>query len=134
MLHELNKLFSGRSGRLTLAVVFLSLAYVTALDILRNPQSVSWIIMKGMGTVFFVFFAIRYLWPRSKDVWNRFDSKYGSYISLVLVIGFFAWGYYLVTTGSGRDVFLVVSFGLGVLSLLEFLWIRFVKDNASQTS
>jgi hypothetical protein len=88
--------------------------------------------VKGTAIIFFVLSTVRYLWPRSQDIWDRFDAEYGSYLALVSAVGFFAWGFYLVVTRSDEDLFLVISFGAGVLSILGFLWSRFVTNDADQ--
>lgn len=135
MWRELTQLSEGYSGRLLLALVLLIFLYMSAIsDLLRGPESISWLILDLMAVIVIGLIIITTIWPHSGEILSQIDEEYGPYISLGISTMFFLWMFYLLMYDGEGIIFILISLGGGLLGFFDFLWSIFNEHKSSQLS
>lgn len=135
MYQELSQLSESKSGRILLAIAILTFVYYSfVIDLLRGPESLSWWFVDVAGLVIFGLLTITSLWPRAGEILSQLEEEYAVYLSLAVAIFFFFWASLLVWTRSDEFIFLIISFGGGLASVLTLLWRLFFRNGSASTS
>jgi hypothetical protein len=103
-------------------------------DLLRGPESISWLILDLMAVIVIGLIIITTIWPHSGEILSQIDEEYGPYISLGISTMFFLWMFYLLMYDGEGIIFILISLGGGLLGFFDFLWSIFNEHKSSQLS